>query len=70
MTEGLGQLLPEQGFPLLPIAEVSLHRAASAENEVLDCFADYVAESFRSDRKAVSIRDWLNVQERRTSGCF
>jgi len=57
MTEGLRQLLPEQGFPLLPISEVSLHRATSADNEVVDCFADYVAESFRSDRKAVSVRN-------------
>jgi DNA-binding transcriptional LysR family regulator len=51
MTEGLRQLLPEQGFPLLPISEVSLHRSASADNEVVHCFANYVAESFRLARE-------------------
>ena len=50
MTEGLRPLRPEQGFPLLPVSAVSLHRSAAADNELVDCFADYVAESFRSVR--------------------
>ena len=37
---------PEQGFPLLPVSEVSLHRAANADSELVACFANYVAESF------------------------
>ena len=38
---------PEQGFPLLPVSEVSLHRAANADSELVACFANYVAESFQ-----------------------
>jgi DNA-binding transcriptional LysR family regulator len=48
LTEGLRQLRPEHGFPLLPISEVCLHRCETADNELVDCFATYVAESFRS----------------------
>ncbi|WP_419659463.1 transcriptional regulator, LysR family [Desulfosarcina variabilis str. Montpellier] len=47
LTEGLRPLHPEHGFPLLPVSEVSLHRSASANNELVDCFANYVVESFR-----------------------
>ncbi|MDJ0809948.1 MAG: LysR substrate-binding domain-containing protein [Desulfobacterales bacterium] len=43
----LRALGPEQGFPLLPVSEVSLHRAANADSELVSCFADYVAESFQ-----------------------
>lgn len=52
MTEGLRPLRQENGFPLLPVSEVSLHRSASADNDLVDCFANYVAESFRSVRPA------------------
>ena len=48
MTEGLRPLRPEQGFPLLPVSEVALHRSSAADNNLVDCFANYVAESFRS----------------------
>ncbi|GAB6910022.1 Transcriptional regulator, LysR family [Desulfosarcina cetonica] len=50
MEESLRPLRPEHGFPLLPVTEVSLHRASSADNELVDCFANYVAEAFRSVR--------------------
>ena len=48
MTDGLKPLGPEHGFPLLPVAEVSLHRSAAGDNDLVDCFATYVAESFLS----------------------
>lgn len=39
----------ENGFPLLPVSEVTLHTARRADNEVVACFANYVIESFRSE---------------------
>ena len=47
LDASLRVLGPEQGFPLLPVSEVSLHRAAEADNGLVTCFADYVAESFQ-----------------------
>ena len=57
MTEGLRHLGREQGFPLLPISEVSLHRSALSASEAVDCFATYVSESFRAVPNAVPRRN-------------
>lgn len=47
LDDTLRSLGPEQGFPLLPVSEVSLHRAPSANNRLVDCFTDYVVDAFR-----------------------
>lgn len=47
LNESLRVLGPEDGFPLLPVSEVRLHQGPSANNEVVTCFADYVADSFQ-----------------------
>jgi DNA-binding transcriptional LysR family regulator len=45
--ESLRILGPESGFPLLPVSEVTLHKSRSADDALVDCFADYVIQSFR-----------------------
>ena len=47
LNDGLRQLSPDEGFPLLPVSEVSLHLGAAADNEAVTCFADYVTASFQ-----------------------
>ena len=47
LNESLRVLGPEEGFPLLPVSEVSLHQGPSADNEVVACFADYVGAAFQ-----------------------
>ena len=47
LDDSLRVLGPDDGFPLLPVSEVSLHRTATADNEVVACFAGYVAASFQ-----------------------
>ncbi len=47
LVDSLSVLGPHNGFPLLPVSEVSLHRSTSADNELVACFANYVTESFR-----------------------
>ena len=47
LIESLRILAPEEGFPLLPVSEVSLHQGPSAGNEVAACFADYVGAAFQ-----------------------
>lgn len=46
LDESLRVLGPEAGFPLLPVSEVSLLQSSAAENEPVNCFADYVIASF------------------------
>lgn len=46
LNPSLRTLGPEDGFPLLPISEISLHRSPTAANERVNCFANYVAASF------------------------
>lgn len=47
LKDDLRLLGPEDGFPLLPVSEVSLHQGSAADSEVVTCFADYVASSFQ-----------------------
>ena len=47
VNDNLRQLGPEDGFPLLPVSEVSLHQSAAADNEAVNCFAHYVASAFQ-----------------------
>jgi DNA-binding transcriptional LysR family regulator len=47
LDESLRTLGPENGFPLLPVSEVTLHQSRSADAELAGCFAEYVIESFR-----------------------
>ncbi len=47
LDDALRVLGPENGFPLLPVSEVSLHQSPSAKNELVACFANYVVQSFR-----------------------
>ena len=47
LNDTLRQLGPEDGFPLLPVSEVSLHKTAADTNEAVACFASYVASSFQ-----------------------
>ncbi len=47
LNESFRQLGPEDGFPLLPVSEVSLHQARTADSNAVTCFADYVAASFQ-----------------------
>lgn len=47
LDDSLRVLGQESGFPLLPVSEMRLHRSRSADNELVDCFANYVMESFR-----------------------
>ena len=47
LDNSLRALGPENGFPLLPVSDVSLHQSRSADNELVACFTNYVIESFR-----------------------
>ena len=47
MDDSLRALGPENGFPLLPVSDVSLHQSRATDNELVACFANYVIESFR-----------------------
>ena len=47
LDDSLRVLGPENGFPLLPVYEVSLHQSRTADKEVVACFANYVIDSFR-----------------------
>jgi len=38
---------PEDGFPLLPYSELSLHQSLHADQELVSCFSDYIVEYFR-----------------------
>ena len=47
LDNSLRALGPENGFPLLPVSDVSLHQSRSADNELVACFTNYVIKSFR-----------------------
>ncbi len=47
LIANLRQLGPKDGFPLLPVSEVSLHQSAAADNEAINCFAHYVANALQ-----------------------
>jgi DNA-binding transcriptional LysR family regulator len=47
LNNTLRLLGPEDGYSLLPVSEVSLHQARSADSGTVSCFADYVAASFQ-----------------------
>ena len=47
LDDSLRALGPGNGFPLLPVSDVSLHQSPAADNELVACFANYVIESFR-----------------------
>lgn len=47
LDESMHTLGPEQGFPLLPVSDVSLHQSPAADNKLVSCFAGYVIDSFR-----------------------
>ncbi len=47
LDDTLRALGPDDGFPLLPISEVSLHQTPASDNKVVACFASYVATSFQ-----------------------
>ena len=44
---GVRALSAEEGFPLLPIASITLQRAPRAGSTVIDCLATHIAEGFR-----------------------
>ena len=48
LDDSLFCLGPDDGFPLLPVSELSLHRSFSAADDLTSCFEYYVIESFRS----------------------
>lgn len=52
LDDSLRTLGPENGFPLLPVSQVSLHRSQVTDNELVACFANYVIESFRRLERA------------------
>jgi DNA-binding transcriptional LysR family regulator len=47
IEDALRVLGPENGFPLLPVSDVSLHQSPMAASETVACFANYVIDSFR-----------------------
>lgn len=47
LNDTLRLLGPEDGFSLLPVSEVSLHQARTADSGAVTCFADYVSASFQ-----------------------
>jgi DNA-binding transcriptional LysR family regulator len=47
LDDALRLLGPEDGFALLPVSEVSLHQAQTADSGAVSCFADYVAAAFQ-----------------------
>jgi DNA-binding transcriptional LysR family regulator len=56
MEDALRVLGPDNGFPLLPVSDVSLHQSTTAESETVACFANYVIDSFRrTDRRSPAI---------------
>ena len=56
LDDSLKTLGPEQGFPLLPFSEVSLHRAPSANTPIADCFTDYVVDAFGQFASRAAVR--------------
>ena len=47
LDDSLRVLGPENGFPILPVYEISLHQSRSADTEITSCFANYVIDSFQ-----------------------
>jgi DNA-binding transcriptional LysR family regulator len=47
LEDSLRVLGPENGYPLLPVSDVSLHQSPDAAGEPVACFANYVIDSLR-----------------------